>query len=184
MKALFPLSAPRGLRRVWAVGRWVALGSVLPVLWACNSRTLEKPQSHPVQVYNNVFKASINRQIDILFMIDNSQSMAPLQAKLLDNFPVFMDRLKMIPTGDGQTTGLPDVHIAVISSDTGPGVYDLPDRHCAYAGDQGMFQIAPRGTCTTSPLMPDQHYLQASQNQGIKNYTGDITDAFKCIALL
>src|SRR6185369_16482538 len=56
MKALFPLSAPRGLRRVWAVGRWVALGSVLPVLWACNSRTLEKPQNHPVQVYNNVFK--------------------------------------------------------------------------------------------------------------------------------
>jgi hypothetical protein len=184
MKALFPLSSRVSWRRVWAVTRWVALGSVLPVLWACNSRTLEKPENHPVQVFNNVFKASINRQIDILFMIDNSQSMAPLQDKLLANFPVFMDTLKMIPTGDGTTTGLPDVHVAVISSDTGPGAYDLPDRHCAYAGDQGMFHSTPTGACTTPPLPADQHFLAAAQNQAVKNYTGDITDAFKCIALL
>jgi hypothetical protein len=179
MKAPFPLS----VRRVWKVTRWVALGAVLPVLWACNARTLEKPQNHPVQVYNSNFKASINRQLDILFMIDNSQSMQPLQQKLLDNFPTFMDRLKMIPDGNGGM-GLPDVHVGVVSSDTGPGVFDLPDRHCAYLGDQGMFQSQPRTPCTTAPLPADQHYLAAAQNQAQKNYTGDITDAFKCIAAL
>ena len=138
MKARSPLS-PRLLgRRVWAVTRWVALGSVLPVLWACNSRTLVEPKSHPVQVFNNVFKSSINRQVDVLFMIDNSQSMQPLQDKLLRNFDVFMNQLKMIPTGAGDgSVGLPDVHVAVISSDTGPGGFDLPDRHCSYLGDAG-----------------------------------------------
>ncbi|HET6146938.1 MAG TPA: hypothetical protein VFH68_05360 [Polyangia bacterium] len=137
-----------------------------------------------MRVVNNTFQATLNRKIDILFMIDNSQSMLPLQAKLLAQFPVFMDVLKKLPTGDGSGMGLPDVHVAVISSDTGPGRFDLPDRHCAYTGDGGHFQSAPRGSCTTPPLPADQHYLAASMNQGVKNYQGDISEAFTCIAAL
>jgi hypothetical protein len=154
------------------------------LVWACNSRTLEQPQPNPVRVVNNTFQATLNRKIDILFMVDNSQSMLPLQTKLLLQFPVFMDVLKMLPTGDGSGTGLPDVHVAVVSSDTGPGKYALDDRHCAFGGDGGRFQSSPRGTCTTAPLAADQHYLAASMNQGVKNYTGDISQAFTCIAAL
>jgi hypothetical protein len=178
MKGLVPLR----WRRVWAVTRWIAVASALPVLWACNARTLEPPTSHPVRVFNNVFQQTLNRKIDILFMVDNSQSMLPLQAKLLMNFPVFMDVLKMLPMG------LPDVHVAVVSSDTGPGQYALPERHCAYRGDQGLFQFQSRGTvCATAALNTtptQQTYLQASGNQAQKNYTGDISDAFTCIAAL
>jgi hypothetical protein len=109
--------------------------------------------------------------------------MLPLQAKLVAQFRAFTDVLKMLPTADG-SLGLPDLHLAVISSDTGPGRYDLPDRHCAFTGDGGRFQSAPRGTCSAAPLPGDQHYLASSMNQAIKNYQGDISDAFTCIAAL
>jgi len=181
MKGLVPLR----WRRVWAVTRWVAVASALPLIWACNARTLEPPTPNPTRVTNNTFQQSLNREIDILFMVDNSSSMAPLQAKLLDQFPVFMNVLKMTPAGTGMGTALPDVHVAVISSDTGPGKFDLPAYHCAFAGDRGQFQSMPRGTCTGSPFTdPNQHYLSASMNQAVKNYNGDITDAFTCIAAL
>src|SRR5262245_40604547 len=134
--------------RIVAVLRWGALAITLLSVWACTSRTLVAPQSHPTVVTSNVYKASLNNELDLLFMIDNSQSMAPLQNKLLANFPVFMNVLKALPNG------LPDIHVAVVSSDTGPGVYDLPGIHCAYEGDQGLLQYQPRGSCTTAPLAP------------------------------
>jgi hypothetical protein len=130
------------------------------------------------------FQATLNRQLDMLFMIDNSASMLPLQAKFLQQFPVFMNILKMLPTGDGTMMGLPDLHVAVISSDTGPGKYDLSERHCAFRGDGGAFQTLPRGSCTTAPLSLGQTFLATSMSQAVKNYTGDITDAFACIAAL
>src|SRR6185436_7397981 len=126
----------------------------------------------------STFQASLNRKLDILFMVDNSQSMLPLQAKLTAQFPVFMNVLKTLPTGDGSGTGLPDLHVAVVSSDTGPGRFNLPERHCALNGDGGRFQSAPRGTCATAPLASDQHFLATSMNQAVKNYQGDISDAF------
>jgi hypothetical protein len=142
----------------------------------------KQPPSDPTDAWR-IFRAP-NRKLDLLFMIDNSPSMEPLQAKLLAQLPVFMNVLKMLPTGDGATTGLPDVHVAVISSDSGPGKFDLPDDHCRHQGDQGAFQTQPRGSCTTTPLIGGQTFLQASNDQGQKNYVGDIADAFACIAAL
>jgi hypothetical protein len=164
--------------RIWFSARWATVAGLLPALWACNARTLDKPVSRPVTVGTNTFQQTINRQIDILFMVDNSPSMMPLQTKLLANFPVLMNQLKTLPMG------LPDVHIAVVSSDTGPGQFDIPDVNCHHGGDHGQFQFQPRGACTTSLLNPGQTFLQASNNQAIKNYTGDISDAFTCIAAL
>ena len=118
------------------------------------------------------------RQLDILFMVDNSQSMVPLQAKLNASFPAFASLLKALPLG------LPDLHLAVISSDTGPGKYDLPSYHCAFGGDRGQFQSQPRANCALPPLAAGNTFLSASANQSVKNYTGDIIDAFTCIAAL
>jgi hypothetical protein len=176
---------PHRWRRVWAVTRWVAVASALPLIWACNARTLEAPVPNPVSVVNNTFQASLNREIDILFMVDNSQSMLPLQAKLIAQFPVFMNVLKMVPAGNGAGTALPDIHVAVVSSDTGPGQFDLPAYHCKFTGDKGEFQNTPRGTCLASPFKnPTDTFLSASMNQGVTNYNGDISDAFTCIAAL
>ncbi|HKW84110.1 MAG TPA: hypothetical protein VJN68_10190, partial [Burkholderiaceae bacterium] len=48
----------------------------------------------------------------------------------------------------------------------------------------GRFQSVPRGSCTTPQLPNGQFFLSASSNQGVKNYPGDISDAFACIAAL
>jgi hypothetical protein len=158
--------------------RWLATFLLLPLLGACTTRTFTGPENDPEQISTNTFQQTLNREIDILFMVDNSSSMSKLQTKLVTNFPVFMNVLKALPMG------LPDVHIAVISSDTGPGNYDLPQYNCRFGGDGGRFHFTPTGTCTTSPLNPGQTFLQASNNQAVKNYTGDIADAFTCIAAL
>jgi hypothetical protein len=115
--------------------------------------------------------------------------MASLQNKLIMQFPVFMNVLKALPNGDGSGTGLPDIHVAVISSDTGPGKFNLgpgtaTDYHCAFGGDRGRFQTLPRGACTAPPFKNGENFLAASMNQAVTNYNGDITDAFTCIAAL
>jgi len=56
-----------------------------------------------------------NRNLDVLFMVDNSSSMRLQQANLTTNFPMFMDALKALPGG------LPNIHVAVISADMGGG---------------------------------------------------------------
>jgi hypothetical protein len=111
-------------------------------------------------------------------MVDTSQSMAKLQKKLTTNFPTFMNVLKDLPGG------LPNVHIGVVSSDIGAGQYDQADiPGCKHGGDQGIFQVAPKGTtCGTGMLNPGQKFI--SFVNGTANYTGDIADVFSCIAAL
>src|SRR5436190_22399685 len=55
-----------------------------------------------------------NRNIDILFMIDNTAGRL-VQDNLLRNFPTFVNALRAFPGG------LPNLHIAVITSDLGAG---------------------------------------------------------------
>ncbi|MDB4981525.1 MAG: hypothetical protein JWM82_2277, partial [Myxococcales bacterium] len=115
------------------------------------------------------------RDVDLLFMVDNSASMTPLQNKLRANFPAFMNVLKGLP--------LPNVHIAVVSSDLGAGITGAPG--CTNTGgDQGKFQFAPKDptVCANAQLNPGQTFL--SNIGGATNYTGDISDAFSCIAAL
>jgi len=154
--------------------RWVALGAALPALWACNSHPLQAPNPQPMRTFNNVFQETVNRDIDILFMIDNSLSMAPLQTKLATNFPIFMQVLNGLPNG------LPNVHIGVVSSNMGSGSFEVPQ--CPLGGDQGIFQATPRGTCTATNLMGGATFI--SNVNGMANYTGSIESVFSCIAQL
>jgi hypothetical protein len=168
----------------WRQLRWLGLAVALPVLWACNARRLETPNSAPVRNTNNVFQETVNRDIDILFMVDNSLSMQPLIAKLTQNFPAFMQVLEQPP-------GLPNVHIAVVSSDMGAGQWSgIPQ--CAIGGDGGSFHFdvgagttEPGGMiCTTTGLQANQHFI--SNINGNANYdtTIGIEKVFGCIASL
>jgi len=169
----------------WRRCRWFALGAALPVLWACNARRLEAPMGRPVRNTNYVFQETLNQDIDILFMVDNSLSMQPLISKLTQNFPAFMQVLEQSPQG------LPNVHIAVVSSDMGAGQWTgIPQ--CAVGGDGGSFQdqigagtTEPGGmVCTSSGLDPGQHFI--SNFNGVANYdtTLGIEHVFGCIASL
>jgi hypothetical protein len=91
--------------------------------------------------------------LDLLFVIDNSPGMAPMQAKLVDQIPSMMKGLNGIPAGS------PSVHIAVISTDMGAHSDHPETTGCSEMGDDGAFQYQPRGTCTDTTLLGDKTYL-------------------------
>jgi hypothetical protein len=175
------------------VGRWIALSAALPVLWACNARQLAAPESRPQRVSNSTFPVTLNRDLDIVFMIDDSQSMQPLINKLTRNFQAFMQVFEALPEG------LPNIHIAVVSSSLGAGASTgVPG--CPTGGDGGRFQDqVGRGTvegggiaCTKTGLSSGQHFI--SNVAGVANYDETlqvsplippgIATVFSCIASL
>ena len=105
-------------------------------------------------------------------MIDNTAGVL-VQHNLLSNFPTFTTALRSL------TGGLPNLHIAVITSDLGAG--DGSVAGCtADGGDAGIFHYTARGTCTSTNLDPGATFI--SDVDGVKNYTGNIDDVFSCIA--
>jgi len=142
---------------------------------ACNARSLEAPTLVPSSTEHQTFATAINRDVDLLFLIDDSRSMRPLQDNLLRNFPAFMTALKAIPGG------LPNVHIAVVSSDMGAGDGSI-DSCDSTGGKNGIFQYAARGTCTSTGLNAGATFI--SDIAGVRNYTGNLEDVFSCIAAL
>jgi hypothetical protein len=159
--------------RHYRKARWVVLAAALPVIWACNSRQLEIPQSAPTRTFQNVFQETVNRDVDVLFMVDNSRSMLPLQAKLNSQFVAFMQTLQALPGGQ------PNLHIAVVSSDMGAGANSV--QLCN--NDQGIFKsnVGPSAVgCTTTGLNPGEHFISSVNGQN--NFTGKLENVFACIA--
>lgn len=155
---------------------WLALAASAPALYACTARSFEAPALKPDPTQTGSIVLTANRNVDLLFLIDDSSSMEKSQANLRRNFPAFMTALKALPGG------LPDVHIAVVSSDMGAGSICDPSTN-----KNGIFQYLspppPVGMqpCTTN-LNPGATFI--SDIAGQKNYTGNLEDVFSCIAAL
>jgi hypothetical protein len=123
------------------------------------------------------FVVSLNkaRDVDVLFLVDDSSSMAAAQATLRQSFARFVAALRNLPGG------LPNLHIAVISSDMGAG--DGSIASCDPAGGKnGIFQYTARGSCVATNLQQGWTYIVDSGGQ--RNYTGDLADVFACVAAL
>ena len=116
----------------------------------------------------------VNRNVDLLFLIDDSSSMKLSQDNLRRNFPAFMTALKNLPGG------LPNVHIAIASSDMGAG--DGSIGGCDATSKNGIFQYAPRGDCAATGLAAGATFI--SDVNGVRNYTGNLEDVFTCMAAL
>ena len=166
------LGSRRGMRR--ALG-WLSLAALAPALFACNARTVERPDLVPSMTDKSTVSLVVNRNVDLLFLIDDSLSMKASQENLRRNFPAFMTALKNLPGG------LPNVHIAIASSDMGAG--DGSIGGCdATGGKNGIFQYAPRGACTATGLADGATFI--SDVNGVRNYTGNLEDVFTCMAAL
>jgi hypothetical protein len=112
------------------------------------------------------------RKVDMLFLIKDSGSTVLMIDNLLRNFPVFMQRLMDPP-------GLPDLRIAVVTSDLGAGDGSISGCN-ATGGKNGIFQYAPRGTCTATGLDPGATYIADTGTS--RNFTGELANVFTCIA--
>src|SRR3954464_12502763 len=107
----------RGARRLWCQwrhARLVIAGAAVVALWACSSHRLTIPDPVTGVVDERSFAQNVGHKLDVLFMVDNSSSMSPLQAKMSAQLGTFMDILM----DDGR---LPDMHVAVVSSSFGGG---------------------------------------------------------------
>jgi hypothetical protein len=127
---------------------------------------------------------NVRRDLDLLFVVDNSSSMEGEQRLLAENFPRFMERLEEV---DG---GLPDLHLGVISSDLGIPPFELLSSEpggprCEGGGDGGSLLRGPPGA--DCPLDPGDRFLvdSISATGRERNYPeGKLADTFACMAQL
>jgi len=140
-------------------------------------------------------------KIDLLFVVDNSQSMEQEQAKLRDQIPRM---IKVLATGDKtpddgvENKDFPpvkDLHLAVVSSDMGlPGV--PPDQNpdstgaCNGNGDDGNFlndtteAVKVGLSCGTYPLFLQHVRDENEQTSATLQRAQATADAFECISTL
>jgi hypothetical protein len=160
----------------WRRARWLVLGAVAPIgLLACIARSLERPNIGVSQVVYQSIAISQNRDLDILFLVDKSPTMADEQQSLADNFPRFIEVLESIEGG------LPNVHIGVITQDIGAGGFDSGGT-CSGAGDAGRLQNTPRVAGCSPPAGAFIEDIANPDGTRQRNYTGTLSDTFGCIA--
>ena len=161
---------PQGSQTSFALTACLALAGAV----SCSNNGLPGSGEHPASV--PAYEApGGGGGVDILFMIDNSSSMTSMQQKLVAQIPMFLDTLQ------SAVRPLSDFHIAVVSSDMGAPGDSTSAIACTKDGDQGVFQIQPRGDCQGS-VAAGASYL--SNVGGVANYTGQLTDVLACITPL
>src|ERR1017187_38465 len=143
--------------------------------------TSDAPSGTPTIDYK--ISVSPKRLLDLVFMIDNSPSMAPKQMKMSANFPKLIAALK----GPSDET-LPDLRVAIIDSDLGTGgAYQsgscgpktLPDGTQSMYDDMGQFQMIGATKCGVTSS--DATFLETIGSTGV-NFSGDINSVFACLA--
>ena len=148
-----------------------------PLLAGCPQREVAEVDPATNKEEFKDIPVSLNRDIDILFIIDNSLSMEEEQASLNANFYNFISVLENIEGG------LPNVHIGVVSSDVGGNAAV----GCPGNGDNGTLQSAPLGGdgCTgpAGAFIRDIAREDGSRDQNF-DATQGLADTFACIAAL
>ena len=122
------------------------------------------------------FPPTVNRNLDLLFVIDNSGSMGEEQVTLASQFPLLVEALGTVEGG------LPDLHLGVISTNVGTGGISIGG--CSSAsrplGDDGnLLTNACAGL--TAPFLSDVALADGSR---ARNYTGELSTQFACMAQL
>src|SRR4029450_12960697 len=90
----------------------VVLTVGLGALTGCPNRDVSKVDPNQAKEEQAYIPVSLNRDVDILFVVDDSSSRRQEQEALAYNFPLFINVLKS--EGD-----LPNIHLGVTSSNVG-----------------------------------------------------------------
>lgn len=144
----------------------------------CPDRTISAvvPDQNGVEAKD--IPVNINRELDLLFLIDKSPTMTDEQDGLTANFPRFIQVLRQI---DG---GLPNLHLGVISQDLGAGGMNVGSG-CSGSGDNGNLLAAPRIQGCSPPNGKFISDVEGAPGEPrITNYAGSLEETFSCIASL
>jgi hypothetical protein len=168
-------------RNTWT--RFVC-GALPLALGACLAPPVETPVTTTVQETDVRVEQSVKNKVDILFMVDDSNSMDPKQAALRMRFP---ELVKILDTFGAM--GSPAwYHIGVVTSDLGAGM--APNGGCAVGGLGGRLQ--PLGRAHAAGCQPPGNglnfidYNQLNMTGGVPASnlpTGvSLQDEFTCMA--
>ena len=155
--------------------------ALLTVVFASCAKESDGTSGPPKEANQFLLPLGTIPQLDLVFMIDNSPSMAPKQDKLRAQFPKLIEALKN--PGDG---ALPDLRIAIIDSDLGTGgAYasgscgpNVANENSVF-GDQGKFRMVGASTCGVTDA--SARWLEYRGGAPV-NFTGDISAVFACLA--
>lgn len=133
------MNSRRNGARAGAAVILITVGATLAA--GCLDRDLKPLQPCVVSgVVRNVKVTNVD-EVDLLFMVDNSNSMAEEQASLNEQFPRL---ISVLATGDTNADGTPEfppvrsLHVGVVSSDMGTGGNTVPTCSEPMFGDDGV----------------------------------------------
>jgi hypothetical protein len=156
--------------------RHVLVGCLAVLATGCPDR----PIAEQVPVENAVFvkRIPVSADLDILFVIDDSQSTRDKQALFAQNDKNFVDRLEGFPIR-------PNMHIGVVTTsiDLGAGAPGGAVCHPASATD-GRLQNASRDPSVTCAPTRDRFLSDIARPDGTRevNYSGTLDEALSCIS--
>jgi hypothetical protein len=120
---------------------------------------------------NQIFELNPVRDLDLLFVVQNTAGMAAKQKALADALPGLFEEMSRI------RGGLPNLHVGVTTTDLGAGI-GFPNQLDACArpgGDRGIF----RGN-GCPPRNPTTAFFTSFQNGTQNNFEGKLADLVGC----
>ena len=126
-------------------------------------------------------KATPNPDLDLLFVIDDSGSMADKQAALAAAFPKFLDQLGNL------RGGIPNLHIGVVSPDMGTkgSAVEQPGPPVGAVGQGGCSGTGKGGTLLKgSAVLDDEAIFAIANRDGTTTFTGTLAETFRQMATL
>lgn len=140
------------------------------LLGACLQHPVEPVEYNKVETDRAPLNIDINRDVDILFVIDNSGSMAEEQARLARNFPAFITALDTMQADYRIGVTTTDVTHPGCGSGGSPENGNLVLRSCVEAVGEGAFvfnEVDAAAACTAQcKLSPEQLRQQPSVYDG------------------
>lgn len=151
------------------------------LLAGCPDRSIDEVTPQQGRVEAKDIPVNVNRDLDLLFLIDDSPSMKDKQNNLATNFPKFIEVLSSIPGG------LPNLHIGVTTSDMGTKGADDPSPGPAVPplGNGGCTGVGKNGSLQTygAPIGNNQVYISDVFDPMLgrrqANYNGGVSDVMK-----
>ena len=123
----------------------LAVGGAM-LIGGCVVRPVEKAGTGDTGFVCTVQPLFLDKDVDILFVVDDSGSMGEEQQKLRAQFPRLIEALKTKKLGGK----LPNVRIGVVSTDLGAGSLYV-DNACVTDGDKGKLQNKAQSAGCTVP---------------------------------
>ena len=121
----------------------------------------------------------VSADVDLLFVIDNSQSTQDKQTVFAANFPRFVAALDNFPN-----IGRPNLHIGIVSTSVDIGVAGFNGCPSPNTTDDGRLQSVARVAGCTPPTGAYLSDIKNADGTRSTNYAGTLDTALSCIAQL